>query len=67
MRSDDAGRVSQGSAPDYHPRQARVSESVDDGALKALAPRGVWVRVPPRARTLWVVVARRWASIGPAA
>jgi cell division protease FtsH len=28
-----------------------VSESVDDGALKALAPRGVWVRVPPRART----------------
>src|SRR3954462_8051793 len=31
------------------PKPARVMERVDIGALKALALRGVWVRIPPRA------------------
>jgi hypothetical protein len=28
---------------------ARVAQSVDAGALKALARKGLWVRTPPRA------------------
>ena len=47
----DRARTSRRPAVTSADIDARVSESVDERALKALALRGVWVRIPPRARS----------------
>src|SRR5436190_4859074 len=43
------GNYSPGYLGLYTREPARVMELADSGALKALALRGVWVRIPPRA------------------